>query len=314
MKSLLEKSLAYTLGGIVGVVIGYSIVMSEFSGAYNSESCTSILITSIIFGVLFSIAFIENGESKNMRKNNQVRNEAIALITHEMRTGLTSTSWAIQMVLKKYGVHISNEDKDILNDVTESIQTTISHSVNLLDISVLDIGKLSLALENAGLEKIEKIFRMSLDKFKIGADKKDIKLVSTIDLDTSKKVEVDLVRLRIILENLLENALQYTTNDPKEIKVNISNNDKNLLISVSDTGIGIPASEQSKIFSEFYRAKNAKKVLSSGSGIGLYTCSQYVKAHNGTIRFESEENKGTKFFITIPLKTSADVDKFLDKI
>ncbi len=87
-----------------------------------------------------------------------------------------------------------------------------------------------------------------------------------------------------------------------------------MLISVSDTGIGIPESEQEKIFGEFYRASNARVKLSSGSGIGLYTCAQYVQAHRGTIRFESKENVGTTFFITIPLKTIADVNEFLNKI
>ena len=99
-----------------------------------------------------------------------------------------------------------------------------------------------------------------------------------------------------------------------EIKVDIENTDESMNIVVSDNGIGIPIEEQEKIFEEFYRASNARDKVSSGSGIGLYMCDQYVKAHHGTMRFESKENVGTTFYISIPLKTTANVNEFLNKI
>ena len=82
---------------------------------------------------------------------------------------------------------------------------------------------------------------------------------------------------------------------------------------MSDTGIGIPDSEKEKIFTKFYRAQNAKKKLSNGTGIGLYLCKEYSEAHQGSVRFESTENQGAAFFVTIPLKSTAKLNEFFVK-
>lgn len=313
MNNTFERIFTHILGSIVGAAIGLTLksMSTAFAETYMSQL---ILALCVVIGLIVSIAITETKAELTLRKNNKIRDETVALITHEMRTGLTSTGWAIDLVLKKYDAAISADDKQLLSDVMKSIKTTVMHSVNLLDISLLDIGKLAISLSWAKLDAVETMFKETLEKYTLGAKKHDIELTDTIELDTAREVEVDMMRLRIILENLLENAIQYTKGDIRKIHVEIKNDMKNMNITVKDTGIGIPETEKAKIFSEFYRASNARKMLASGSGIGLYTCAQYVKAHHGTIRFESSENQGTTFFITIPLKTIADVHDFLNKV
>lgn len=318
MSTLAEKILSYLLGGIFGVVVGFIILSFHMDGMFDSaiERAALVIITTVV-GILSSIAIIEYKTSKEMKKNTLIRDETVALITHEMRTGLTSTGWAIDLVLKKYKQHMTSDDVQLLQDIVTSIHTTVMHSVNLLDVSLLDIKKLTIALTWTKLVEVEEMFKEVLEKYSIGAGQKGIEFAHSLVLDHERQAEVDLMRLRIILENLLENAIQYTIGDAakrKVITVAISNDDRNVNISVTDNGIGIPASEQQKIFGEFYRASNARKKLSAGSGIGLYTCSQYVKAHRGTITFESKEGEGTTFHISIPLKTAADVQDFAHKI
>lgn len=240
---------------------------------------------------------------KNLAKRNEIRNETIALITHEMRTSLTSSSWAILLILKNYTDKISEKDRRMLEGVVDSIKATAVHSVHLLDISLLDVRKLNIYLSTTNLNTIEEMFKEITEKFAFGAGREGITLKSNIKLDPEKEVDVDMVRLRVIIENLLDNAIQYSGAGKKEIEVKIDNDEKNLNIMIRDTGIGIPESEQADIFSEFYRATNAKRKLEIGSGIGLFMCKKYVSAHHGTIRFESRENQGTTFFITIPLKS-----------
>lgn len=314
MKSPIEKILIYLIGGIVGTFVGYLLINSDISWLNHDESCIAVIITSIALCVLASVALVEHQEEVVLKKNTKIRNETVALITHEMRTGLTSTGWALEMVLKKYKDAISAEDTEMLQGVIKSIRTTVMHSVNLLDISLLDIGKLAIALEVKDLSVVSNMFKEIVEKYVLGAERKHVQLTSHIDLQGDRKVEVDMLRLRIILENLLENALQYTVLDKKEIHVDATTTETDLVLKVSDSGIGIPPEEKEKIFSEFFRASNARKTLSSGSGIGLFTCAQYVKAHRGKISFESEVGKGTTFFISIPLKTAVDVNEFIDKI
>ncbi len=313
MKEIIERLITNIFGIVFGYVVGLLFYSSQMSFIQHYGSRFFLVSTSLI-GLVISIAIIELGKVKNLKKNNLLRNEAITLIAHEMRTGLTSTGWAIQMVLSKYANQMSSEDKENLETVLESIHTTVTHSVNLLDISILDLNKLSLSLKWAPLSEIEKIFNEILKGYIMESEKNGIKTTVNMVLDKDKEVEVDMLRLKIVLQNLLENAVRYTIREKKEIEVLINNTDKDLMIKVADSGIGIPPAEQAKIFNEFYRASNARSKLSTGSGIGLYACMQYVRAHKGTIRFESKENEGTTFYVSIPLKTRENINEFMQKV
>lgn len=314
MSSILERVISYILGGLLGTAVGLTIVSFKMPMFEQAGLATVLVAITTIIGLLTSIIIIETRTEQVMKRNNAIRDETVALITHEMRTALTSTGWAIDMILKKYAEKLSEDDKVMLKDSTGSIHQTVMHSVNLLDISLLDIGKLNISLEWTTLDKVEHMFHEVIEKYTLGSKKNGVTLTGTATLDHSRKAEVDMMRLRIVLENLIENALQYIGNGKKEITVTITNDTKNMSMVVKDTGIGIPAKEKEKIFSEFYRASNARKALGSGSGIGLYTCCRYIKAHRGTLAFESKEGEGTTFFATVPLNTVADVDGFLKKI
>lgn len=313
MDDILEKIATYAVGGLCGFVAGMILLSFNMIDEGPGHASAVVPVTTLI-GMLAAITLFEYRKNRLIKRNQKIRDETVALITHEMRTGLTSTGWAIQYVIQNYGDKLTDDDRKMLDGVVDSIHTTVMHSVNLLDVSLLDIGKLAISLEWMGLDRIHKLLAEIVEKYTFGARGRGIELTADIQLDQDRQVEVDKVRLRIILENLLENAIQYTLGEKREIHVAINNDKANLYIKVSDTGIGIPEEEKPKIFSEFYRASNARKRLSSGSGIGLYICRQYVIAHRGAIRFESIKDEGTTFYISLPLKTVADVKEFLTKI
>ncbi len=303
---LFEKFTSYVLGALSGIAFGYVIL--------GSETALPLIITSALIGMIISAEIQHHHVVAIIKRNIDLKDEIVALITHEMRTGLTSTNWAIQLVLEKYDSALSAEDKERLLGVERSIETTVMHSVNLLDVSLLEIEKLSISRTLMKLNEVENIFHEIIDKYTFGTKQKGINFTHDIRLDGNKMVEVDIMRIRIMIENLLENAMQYSNGVKKDLHVKIDNDVKNMNIMIKDTGIGIPKDEQSKIFSEFFRASNARKKLGSGSGIGLYMSKKYVIAHNGTIRFESEEGQGTTFFITLPLRNVEDLNKFLTKL
>ncbi|MEN9604699.1 MAG: hypothetical protein RJB39_384 [Candidatus Parcubacteria bacterium] len=314
MNNTLERILAYVLGALIGAGCGSLLVSLNMHIIDPAYQTVTVRIMPLI-GLLISMVIVEYRYERSLKKNQAIRDETVALITHEMRTSLTSTGWAIGLVLKKYGNSIEESDKQLLSGVVDSIHTTVMHSVNLLDVSLLDIGKLSISLEWTKLSKVTEMMHEILEKYTMGAESHGIHLTKNVNIDEEKMAEVDMLRLRIILENLLENAIQYTAEGAdKKVAVSVFNDEHELHVQVADNGIGIPTGEREKIFGEFYRASNARKKLSTGSGIGLYTSAKYIKAHRGEIRFESTEGKGTTFFITIPLKTEADVGGFLKKI
>jgi signal transduction histidine kinase len=313
MSEIVEKIVFISLGIVSGVVIAIILLSLDIPFiASNPEFICTMLLA--IIGLLSAVIILFYKRYKLSKTEFNKRNETIALITHEMRTSLTSTSWAIAYVLKEYEKIISEVDKKMLDGIIKSIHTTVMHTVNLLDTSMLDIGKINISLSWITLEKVEEMIREVVEKYKIGVKKDGIVVTDEISLDYKNEVEVDILRLRIILENLIENSIQYIRDDLKEIDVKVSNTPKALNIEISDSGIGIPEEEKGKIFQEFFRASNARKRLSSGSGIGLHMCEQFVKAQNGSIRFESNSKKGTTFYISIPLKSIADVNAFLKQV
>jgi len=313
MDDTIEKIGHYVIGAICGLASGFLIISLDFQSLNPKETYLFLVITTLA-GVLISSIILLRKKELLFIASKKVHDETVALITHEMRTGLTETGWAIDSILESYKGVLKEEDEKMLAGVIKSINTTVMHSVNLLDTSLMDIGKLVISLNWIKLAKVEEIFLDVLTRYRIAAGRAGIMLDYNVKLDKNRQVEVDMLRLRVTLENLLENSTQYTFGEVRQIGVEIHNDETQLFMSVRDTGMGIPAAEQKSIFTEFFRATNARRKISTGSGIGLSTCYRYIKAHHGKIRFESTEDVGTTFFITLPLKSSSNVADFLDQI
>ena len=107
--------------------------------------------------------------------------------------------------------------------------------------------------------------------------------------------------MRAVLQNLLENSVRYTMNGGK-IEIDVKKEKDHLVISVADSGIGIPEDQKKNVFSKFFRASNAVKQETDGSGLGLYITKTIVERNGGTIWFESVLDQGTVFYFTVPLE------------
>lgn len=112
---------------------------------------------------------------------------------------------------------------------------------------------------------------------------------------------MDKQKMTLVLQNLLENAVKYTPPNG-EVIVSVKDNKKELEISVSDNGIGIPDKDKVKLFTKFFRADNVIRMQVEGSGLGLFIVKNIIEKHGGQITCESEEGKGTKFIFTLPLE------------
>ena len=102
-----------------------------------------------------------------------------------------------------------------------------------------------------------------------------------------------------VIRNLIMNAVEYSSVDSGKVSVDLQKKDREILLKVSDNGIGIPKDEQSKVFGKMYRAKNAKDFNAEGTGLGLYLSKMIMQAAGGKMWFESEENKGTTFYVSL---------------
>jgi signal transduction histidine kinase len=131
--------------------------------------------------------------------------------------------------------------------------------------------------------------------------KKGIELIFLKPDPLPAPITLDQGKIRVVIQNLIENALKYSTRGESVI-IAIKDTASEIQLSVKDQGIGIPQAQQEHIFEKFFRATNAKDKENVGSGLGLYTTRLIVEAHGGKLWFESTEGEGTTFFVTLPRK------------
>ena len=230
----------------------------------------------------------------------KAKTEFVLLASHQLRTPLSTMSWYIEMLLSGDVGKLDKEQKKYLDEIYTSNRRMVALVNALLHVSRLELG--AFATDPAPTNIID-IAKTVIREIRLMIEKKEITLKEQYAADFLQ-INTDSKLIRIILQNLISNAVRYT---PKKGKVTIEislSDDKahapKILISVSDTGYGIPKGQQRQVFTKLFRADNVKEKDVEGTGLGLYIVKSIVEQLGGAIRFESEENKGTTFYVTLP--------------
>lgn len=223
----------------------------------------------------------------------QMKTDFVSLVSHQMRTPLTSMRWNLEMLLAGDIGKLSAKQKEVVKNTGEANERMIKLISTLLNISRIESGR--LIVDPVELDLVA--YFKDLEKH-CQSNVKGQKLVLTMPKGPYNVV-VDPMLLRQIINNFVNNASKYS---PAELSIDINVVDQNdkYMISVTDHGIGIPQIEQRKIFGKFFRASNVSKHETDGTGMGLYIGSMLVKLLGGTIEFESAEGKGSTFKVTLP--------------
>ena len=197
---------------------------------------------------------------------------------------------------------LNAEEREVVEKGQESTQRMIAIVNNLLHVDNIDAKQSDYNMTKIDLVDVVEKIMGEFDNHSLG---KKIKLTFNKPRKDVPAVIGDPMKIRIVLENLIDNAVKYTpingevTISVSDAKINSAN--PQLELSVADTGIGIPADQQDKLFSKFFRATNAVSYVPDGSGIGLYISKDIAEKHNGSLRFESKEGKGTTFYLSLPV-------------
>ena len=229
------------------------------------------------------------------KRLDQLKDEFISLVSHEIRSPLTVVIGAVSTALTE-GEHLSPEEtRQLLQDASGEAES-LSHLLgNLLELSRAQADRLSLYIEPV---RVENAIQDVVEKTK--------RQYPTHQFATKwpKKlpcVPADQLRVERILYNLLENAVKYSPQG-SEVRIFVKPEKERLVIGVSDRGIGISAEDQAKIFGLFQRLEDSAAAGVKGLGLGLLVCRRLVEAHGGRIWLESEPGQGTTFFFTLPLR------------
>jgi len=223
------------------------------------------------------------------------KSELVAVASHQLRTPLTAMRGNVEMLVdESYGT-LNKEQKELLDDVEISTVRLITMVNDMLDITKIEGKTLDLNLSDVHINAIVDSIISDLSEY---AQRHQFTVLHN-KLENDVTVHVDELRLRQVLQNLIDNAIKYSSH-PGSLTISYAVDDSSLIITLTDDGIGIPETEQTKLFGRFYRASNTSKVSSSGSGLGLYIVKSIVESFHGLISFESVENEGTTFTVQLP--------------
>lgn len=235
-------------------------------------------------------------DAKSKSDVEEVKTHFLEIISHQLRTPLTAVRWNLESLLHAEMGPLTKRQQDLLRITSKNYQGILVMLSDWVEALEVERGLLHLNIEPVDLREF--IRNMSAD-FKEQAKLKRQRLVVAIPRGLVK-VQADKLKIRYILTKLLSNAMGYTPEGGK-VALRLKAGEKNAVIEIEDSGVGIPYDEQPKIFAKFFRASNAALMQPNASGVGLFVTKQLVHAHGGTIAFESEEGKGTKFTVALPM-------------
>jgi PAS domain S-box-containing protein len=226
----------------------------------------------------------------------RMKTEFVSISAHQLRTPLSAIKWTLKMFLDGDLGELTKEQREFLEKTYESNERMINLINDLLNVARIEEGRY---LYRPVLADIVPICQSVIDSYKEEIEKKKLKFEFKKPKELPK-VRVDIEKISLAIQNLLENAILYNLPDGK-IEISLKLKENKIEFLIKDTGIGIPKDQQKRVFTKFFRAPNAMRIETEGSGLGLFITKNIIEAHGGEIWFESEEGKGTTFYFTLPV-------------
>lgn len=268
----------------------------------------ALTVTPVIFnGQIVGIIDIFRDITREIEID-KAKTEFVSLASHQLRTPLSTISWYTEMLLTGDAGKLKIKQKKYLEEVYKGNRRMVDLVNALLNVSRLELGTFEVEPEPTDVAKLA---RSVANEQGQQIEAKKLKF-SEQYANNLPRLNADPKLLRMVFQNLLSNAIKYTP-DKGSVSVDIhlvKNNelvaDQNakedsIAIVVSDTGYGIPKNQQREIFTKLFRADNVREKNTEGTGLGLYIIKSIIDHSDGKIWFVSQENKGTTFYILLPL-------------
>jgi len=229
------------------------------------------------------------------------KTEFIGVASHQLRTPLTGVNWALESLAKNQE-NLNDGQKELIGTALQATAKLLKTINDLLDVSKIEEGRFGYDFKNVD---IISFVGNIVQEAQMLAKEYGIKVYFSQPEEPSMALLVDEIKLSMVFANLIDNAVKYNVENG-EVIVSVERvpNEPYVRISVKDTGVGIPADQMDKLFTKFFRAENVVRKYTEGSGLGLYIAKNIIKRHGGQIWAESEINRGTVFYFTLPTDKS----------
>jgi two-component system phosphate regulon sensor histidine kinase PhoR len=285
-----------------GIIIVSSLFTYAVGIRYVEDPQLVALGVLFLAFILLVVGFSIVQGFERLAEASRLKSEFISIVSHQLRTPLTNLRWSSDMLLSGRLDGITEKQKEYFRIIDENTARMNGLVQDLLMVSRIEQGRLPKHPQEIFLPTfIQDIMK----RFEHSAEVSQIRVALHGNSDNAdiQKVVTDPSQLKIIIENLIENAIRYSV-PGGEVNITISKRNNDIKIEVQDTGIGIPAQDQKFIFQKFFRADNARTQQPTGTGLGLHITKMLVQNLGGQIGFYSQENKGSTFWFTIPIKST----------
>lgn len=257
-------------------------------GSFDAELLSRVLRYSL------QRKYMEEQRIQHLKDINRSKDEFISLASHQLRTPATVVKQYVAMVLQGYGGDVPHTQRDMLAKAYDSNELQLKIVNDLLHVAALDAGRVKLQKTKFDLSQL---IEQSLHDQQAKLRDRDQEI--TVDMPGTLQIEADELKLRMVLDNMIDNASKYT--DPgKPLRISVEDGGKAVTIAIADSGVGIHADDHHKLFQKFSRVHNRLSTEVGGSGLGLYWAKQIIDLHEGTITVDSKASEGSTFTITLP--------------
>jgi signal transduction histidine kinase len=233
-------------------------------------------------------------ENRNLKLENQSRSDYLSMVVHQLRTPLAATKWIFKMMMDGDLGNISEDQRNIIKRGFENNESMIRMLAEVSAANHTSEWKLKFNIKPTDIvDCIDSV----LGEFAGEAKAKNI-ILHFQRPEALPLVLADKEKICLVLQNLVENAIKYN-HVSGSVTLNAEVFNERAVVSITDTGMGIPLEDQKNIFTKFYRGSNTKQ--EKGTGLGLFVGKQIIEGHRGTLWFESVPNIGTTFFFSLPI-------------
>ncbi len=279
---------------IIGLFVGMVVVILRFRTL--NKKLHELLAENYQVGKILVRRDMELTDANTrLTALDQNKSEFVSVAAHQLRSPLTGIRWTLKMLLDRDLGVLNQDQQKMIEGGLQSAVRMIDLVNDLLDVAKIEEGRFGFTFRNTPPERLLEPLLQNLHH---AADAKGVAVRATISPHLPS-LSMDADKMAIALNNVFDNAVKYTP-PGGAVTVSVTPATEGLEIKVTDTGIGIPEQQLRQVFTKFFRAENAVRFQTSGSGLGLYVVKNIIHSHGGTIDIANATHHGTVVTITLP--------------